>query len=143
VAFIHPSSGSETCLACGASTFFVKWWICNTELKIKWQTFHDGSYYSCFIQSFEKKQLNLDDANYILWILKWVLGNLNENLIIALNFVFRGKHSIHSHDKVLRDCRQNVKTNIYVLVSSEVNFKPVENIFFIDFDQEKKSKIYV
>jgi hypothetical protein len=24
VAFIHPSSGSETCLACGASTFFVK-----------------------------------------------------------------------------------------------------------------------
>ena len=51
--------------------------------------------------------------------------------------MFRGKHSIHSHDKVLRDCRQNVKTNIYVLVSSEVSLKLVKNIFSKDFDQEK------
>ena len=58
------------------------------------------------------------------------IRKFERNLIIALNFVFRGKHSIHSHDKVLRDCRQNVKTNIYVLVSSKVNFKPVQNIFY-------------
>ena len=53
--------------------------------------------------------------------------------------MFRGKHSIHSHDKVLRDCRQNVKTNIYVLVSSKVNFKPVQNIFYRFLNNNKDS----